>query len=128
MKTLSWSFMFLRCVVCIISQEREINGNILKNHFCRMITRIYKYVNKKSNSIWKTLRKLKYMFSVKESVRNKQIVKRVMHDQDFLRLGSGFSFSVQRKFYWNALLITDYMSFFAFKWFVFAFEISGNFC
>ena len=55
------------------------------------------------------------MFSGEEDIKNKKILKRVMHDQDFLRLGSGFSFSVQRKFYWNALLITDYMSFFAFK-------------
>ena len=50
-----------------------------------------------------------------DNMRKKKILKTVKHDQDFLRLGSGFSFSVQRKFYWNALLITDYMSFFAFK-------------
>ena len=48
-------------------------------------------------------------------MRNKKILERVMHDQDFLRLGSGFSLSVQRKFSWNALLIIDYMSLFAFK-------------
>ena len=31
-------------------------------------------------------KKTKIHVSVKESVRNKQIVKRVMHNQDFLRL------------------------------------------
>ena len=45
------------------------------------------------------------MFSGEEDVKNKNILKRIMHDQDFLRLGYGFSFSVQRKFSWNALLI-----------------------
>lgn len=64
MKTLSWSFKFLRCVVCVISQEREINGNILKNHFCRMITRIYKCVNNKGHNIFKNFSTIFYFYNV----------------------------------------------------------------
>lgn len=47
-----------------------------------------------------------------EGARNKIILERVMYDQDFSRLGFAFFLSVQRKFSWNAFLITDYMGLF----------------
>ena len=63
--------MCLRRVVCIISQEREINGNILKNHFCRMI-RIYKYV-KKGHNIFKNFSAIFYFHNREERTRSKMI-------------------------------------------------------
>ena len=110
----------------------------------------YKFFHKKSNPVWgekteqnkKLLRKVRCKFSVKEGRKNekkyweKSCMIRIFWDQIKFSWINGFCSKCTgtRDCIWllqcfleMLLLITDTMSFFAFKWSVFAFEIFSNF-